>query len=234
MRQNFSENWFDILKEDSLEEKQKRRRELFEIQKKYYNQTGPYGYPNCPIGFQFYGSLEIISMLGRKYIEKAYLHYIENAWNWTEAMESIENSESMERMINFNPTLSLMNSEGNSIIYILQIAGPNIYLSRGVFNIPVKEFIHIYPSGFKGYKINKTVEERDLKRLINYFIDNDGKALEVPREVLPKIINNAPYKNRVLIKYPNKPVIVRIAVEKTEGRSALDVINQMREGGFKL
>jgi len=156
-------------------------------------------------------------------------------------MERIENSETMEKpIINFNPTLyPRYQSGGDSLLYELRIAGPNIHLSKGLFNIPIKEFIHIYPSGFKGYKINKTVEERDLKRLINYFIDNDGKALEVPREVLPK--ENAEWSptQRFLKKYPNKSVIVNISIELghrnfERGRSTLDVINQMRERGFKL
>ena len=45
------------------------------------------------------------------------------------------------------------------IILSLSFAGPNIEVGGRLIDIPVEEFMNIYPSGYKDYKINNTVEK---------------------------------------------------------------------------
>jgi len=183
--------WFSILKEESLEEKQKRRRDMLnELRRTYdYNQWSLAGFP----AFKFYGALEIFSMMGKKF-EREALRQLTNIFNTRHytLLRYIEKEELKEKpIIQFNPILSGSGRPnfGGQVIYTFSFAGPNVEIGSGIIDIPIKEFMSIYPSGYKGYKINDTIETRDLKRLANYLLENMEEnltALEVPLEVLPE------------------------------------------------
>jgi len=238
-------NWFNILKEedspnsDSLKKKQENRRKLYVEDARLYGlKTGYYDFEFFP-GFRFYGALEIFSMLGRKFERRAFKWLADNVFMHSRGITILDKVAEVELkekpVIQLNPILrggSSLNTEGD-LIYELSFAGPNMEVERNHIDIPVEEFMHIYPSGYKGYKINDTVEKGDYKRLLNYLLENmegDLSAVEVPLEMLPKTTQKyAKYRNASSIY-----VKIKKRTQVGDRSDFVDKWEKMLKGGFRF
>jgi len=234
-------SWFDILKEedspnsDSLREKQMYRKKLYERERLY----NPLSLNDEPFsGFRFYGALEIFSMLGRKFERKAYKRLSKLFKTRGQyLLRKIDEAEMFPTpVIELNPRLlgSGRPNEGGQVIFSLSFAGPNILVGgRHYIDIPIEEFMNIYPSGYKGYKINNTVERGDYKRVLNYLLENmddNLSYLEVPFEILPK-------DTQKYIKYAKySSIIVKIErfTDFTKRTNFVDKWKKMLKGGFRF
>ena len=236
-------SWFDVLKEedspnlDSLKEKQRYRAKLYE-REMLYNPPSFFQSDEPFPGFRFYGALEIFSMLGRKFESKAYKWLSRKVFRakGEDLLYKINEAELKEKpVIQLNPRVfgSGRPNEGGQIIFKLSFAGPNIEVGGHHIDIPVEEFMNIYPSGYKGYKINDTVEKDDYKRVLNYLLENMDDSLsylEVPFEILPE-------RHQNYIKYKKYSSII-VKIEKltnfAKRTNFVDKWKKMLKGGFRF
>lgn len=236
-------SWFDVLKEEdssnlnSLKEKQKYRLKLYERER--LNSPTSFFQSDEPFwGFRFYGALEIFSILGKKFERKAYKWLSRTVFRGRGEflLYKINEAELKEKpVIELNPRLygSGRPNEVGEIILTLSFAGPNMEVGGHHIDIPVEEFMNIYPSGYKDYKINNTVERGDYKRVLNYLLENMDdslSALEVPFEILPK-------DTQKYIKYRKySSIYVKIAkfTNFAERTNFVDKWTKMLKGGFRF
>ena len=213
------------------------RKKLFEREMLYNPPSFLKKVPPFP-GFRFYGALEIFSMLGKKFEIKAYKWLAREVFRADNEylLYKIDEAELNEKpVIELNPRLysSGKPNEGGQLIYRLSFAGPNIEVGGHLIDIPVEEFMNIYPSGYKGYKINNAVERGDYKRVLNYLLENmddNDSYLKVPFEILPEDIQNK-------IKYKKySSIIVKIARFTNFARKTnfVDKWKKMLKGGFRF